>query len=258
MKKLFDILLLGIFGVLMHTTVVGQSAYQSLRNGDRAYDEAQYENAEAAYREASITDPSAQAKFNLANTLYQQEAYDEAAAEYEQAIYLSDDSLFRAKAYYNKGNSEFKLGKMEEAIKSYKKSLLLDATDSEAKENYLRALALQEMQNQQQKENNQDQQQNQEKQQDQEQQSSDQNDQSDSESEQSQDQQEQQEQSEQDEADQENNQQDQQPSLEEGEDQSMDENRAEQLLQLIDKADAEVQQKIRQKSKGKKTTSKPW
>jgi len=77
--------------------------------------------------------------YNIANTLYQQKKYTEAAKELERSVFAGNSGL-NQKAYFNRGNSFFEMGQYPQAIESYKKALELDPKDRDAKYNLELAL----------------------------------------------------------------------------------------------------------------------
>ncbi len=243
--KLVGIVLLSF--MLLTTLMQGQSAHSDLRIADDEYDKENYVVAEEMYRNAVVKEPSAQAKFNLGNTLFKQERFEEASKEFQQAVNLSNDTVFRAKALYNKGNSLLQQGDLAESLKSYKRSLLLNPNDEDAKRNFM--LAMQKKQEQEQQ-----QQQNDEENKDQENKDQQQNNQDSNpppdEGDQPEQNEEQTQQEEQNEQKEENK-----PKPEDSE---MNREEAEQLLQIIENTDSYVQKKIKKQNSTKKQGEKNW
>lgn len=136
-----------------------------------------YQKAEVNFRKALGSNPNyTQAQYNLANTLYRQEKYEEATEIYKSlAENQKIDKKIRAKSYHNMGNSFLKKEKYKESIDAYKKSLKVDPNDKETKYNLEYAKKkLQKQQQQQQQQNKDQQQQNKDQQQQQQQQQQDQ------------------------------------------------------------------------------------
>jgi len=96
-----------------------------------------YQNAEIFYRKGMAnTKNFAKANYNLANSLYRQEKYEDAANSYKYvAEQKENDKSLRAKAFHNYGNSLFNQEKYKESIDAYKSALRLDPGDKEAKYN---------------------------------------------------------------------------------------------------------------------------
>jgi hypothetical protein len=159
----------------------------------------------------------------------------------------------RADAFYNLGNSQFIQQKLQEALKSYRQSLVLRPDDMEAKYNYALTKKLLEQQQQQQQDQqnndqNQDQQQDENQNQDQNQQgdnnqnqNQDKNDQSDNKQDKNEDQQ--------GGGDQEQKEQPQQPQGQKPKS-GMSEEQQQQLLNAIQAQEDKTQEKLDEKKKG--------
>ncbi len=108
-----------------------------IRSGNGQYEKGDYTGAEVSYlRALEKTPDSYEGAFNLADALYKQKRYDEAA---EICGRLAADSLHgehAARAWFNRGNALFQQRKLEEALEAYKNSMRLDPDDMEAKFNY--------------------------------------------------------------------------------------------------------------------------
>lgn len=193
---------------------------RDIRSGNKLYEKGDYTEAEVAYRRALEKNAeSYEANFNLADALYKQKRYDEAAQMNAQ---LAADSAYMenaAAAYFNQGNALFQQRKLEEALEAYKNCMRLDPNDQQAKFNYAYTKKLLEKDNQNQQQNNQNNQQNnQESQQDQ---NKDQNkDQNDNQQNQNKNQQDQNKDKNQDQKDQNNNQNDQNDQNQQNDDKS--------------------------------------
>jgi len=72
-----------------------------------------------------------EAKFNEADSLYKMKKYKEALKLYSEI----KDKKLQEKIFYNKGNCYAKIGKIDEAIKSYEEALKLNPNDKDAKYN---------------------------------------------------------------------------------------------------------------------------
>jgi Ca-activated chloride channel family protein len=141
------------------------------RNADEKMKKAseQYQQAEINYRKAMETTHNYdKANYNLGNSLYRQERYEEAGKAYESvANNKSSSNDLRERAYHNMGNSLLKQEKYKESIDAYKNALKLNPKDMDSKYNleYARKKMMQQMQQQQQNQQNQDQNQDQNQQQ---------------------------------------------------------------------------------------------
>lgn len=193
---------------------------RDIRSGNKLYEKGDYTEAEVAYRRALEKNAeSYEANFNLADALYKQKRYDEAAQMNAQ---LAADSAYMenaAAAYFNQGNALFQQRKLEEALEAYKNCMRLDPNDQQAKFNYAYTKKLLEKDNQNQQQNNQNNQQN--NQQNQQDQNKDQNkDQNDNQQNQNKNQQDQNKDKNQDQKDQNNNQNDQNDQNQQNDDKS--------------------------------------
>lgn len=193
---------------------------RDIRSGNKLYEKGDYTEAEVAYRRALEKNAeSYEANFNLADALYKQKRYDEAAQMNAQ---LAADSAYMenaAAAYFNQGNALFQQRKLEEALEAYKNCMRLDPNDQQAKFNYAYTKKLLEKDNQNQQQNNQNNQQN--NQQNQQDQNKDQNkDQNDNQQDQNKNQQDQNKDKNQDQKDQNNKQNDQNDQNQQNDDKS--------------------------------------
>ena len=141
------------------------------RNADEKMKKAaeNYQQAEINYRKAMETTHNYdKANYNLGNSLYRQERYEEAGKAFESvANNKSSSKDLRERAYHNYGNSLLKQEKYKESIEAYKEALKLNPKDMDTKYNleYARKKMMQQMQQQQQNQQNQDQNQDQNQQQ---------------------------------------------------------------------------------------------
>ena len=191
-----------------------------LRKGNREFRKGEYGEADISYRKGLLKDTSSvAAKYNLANNLYRQESFDEAAKMLD-GIENPD-----AAACFNRGDVAIAKEDWKTAVDSFKECLLQDPGDLKAKENYIYArnkLMEQQQQEQQQNQDNQDQNKDQD-QQDQDQNQDQQQNQQDQNKDQDQDQQQQQEQ------------------------QELSAQQAQQLLQAIQEKEKQTQEKVDEK-----------
>jgi Ca-activated chloride channel family protein len=117
-----------------------------IRNGNSSYQNNNFDKAELNYRKALVIDPkSKSANYNLGNTLYSQQKFQESQEYYEKSIDKNDDKLSRARAYHNIGNTCFKSNQLEQAILAYENALKINPSDMETKYNL--AMAKKQQQN---------------------------------------------------------------------------------------------------------------
>lgn len=211
MRKSVLIILLTLASV----SAWGQKA--DLRKGNREFRKGEYGEADISYRKGLLKDTSSvAAKYNLANNLYRQESFDEAAKMLD-GIENPD-----AAACYNRGDVAIAKEDWKTAVDSFKECLLQDPGDLKAKENYIYArnqlMEQEQQQNQDQNQDNQDQNKDQDQNQDQQQNQQNQQDQ--------------------------NKDQDQQQQQEQ---QELSAQQAQQLLQAIQEKEKQTQEKVDEK-----------
>ena len=158
MKKL---LFIGCLFV-MAGAVYGQDTITSTSKGNEYYRQSQFDLSETQYRKALASNPkNFVAQFNLANALQQQKKYDEAIKVLEDLAGATTDVHLKSAAYYNQGVAYTRIKNPESSIDSYKKALILNPDDQQARENLQKALS--ELKQQQQQQKNQQKQQQQSK-----------------------------------------------------------------------------------------------
>ena len=175
---------------------MAQSDKNLVRQGNKDYQNAAYNEAEINYRKALDKNPAnTVAQFNLGGAMYSQENFEKAAEVYAATDIKEKSPEEKSAVYYNLGNSMLKAGKSDEAITAYKQALRENPKNEEARYNleYLR----QKQQQQQNKDQNKDDKKDQDKKnqdQDKDQEKQDQKDQNKDKQEQNKDQQDQQQQ----------------------------------------------------------------
>ncbi|MFI3279931.1 MAG: tetratricopeptide repeat protein [Rikenellaceae bacterium] len=109
-----------------------------VRKGNRAYNKNEFKKAIESYDKAySVAPESFEVLYNYANALHKDEQYAKAEELYASMPVdsLATDAD-RADLFYNLGNSQFMQQKYQEALESYKSSIRLNHEDQEAKYNY--------------------------------------------------------------------------------------------------------------------------
>jgi len=107
-----------------------------VNKGLRAYDKADYSEAELDFRKALAKDPvNAVASYNLGLTQTELDKNLEAAHYFEKAAKQADDPLLKSKSYFNQGNVWFNKKKYEKAVEAYKNALRQNSSDEEARYN---------------------------------------------------------------------------------------------------------------------------
>ncbi len=253
---LFTALLLA--SLLLSETHAQGAGRRQVLEGNRHYAEGKYDEANDSYRDAQIDNPESPIiHFNLGDVEHQKRSYEEALKTYHAAIQKSNDPKLQAQAYYNIGNTLFRLNKWPESIQAYQQALKLNPGDEDTKFNleYVRRqikqnaqkdpAQQQQNQQQQQSEGQQDQKQENQNQQDDQQQGQQQQEQQ-----QNQEQQNQQEQAQEQDAQQQGEQQ-----MKPGE---LSKEEAERLLEALQNQEKEAQKKRQAKMSGRVRVEKDW
>ena len=145
--------------VLAPAVMSAQSDRTEVRAGNKDFKKGLFREAEIDYKRALIVDSaSVTAKYNLGNTLYKAESYNEAELYFKDlGDTLKNLSSSKASDYFhNSGNIALKQKKYQEAVEAFKESLRLEPDNFETKN--------QQSQNQQQQQQDQNQDQNQQNQ----------------------------------------------------------------------------------------------
>lgn len=159
MRSLITLLLLFVISI-----VNAQPAQKLVRSGNNEYKDGHFKNAEIDYRKALTKSPHSQkAAFNLGNSLYKQQNFEEAAAQYLKIGQNENKEVPKANVYYNLGNSLLENKKYKESIDAYKMALRQNPKDEDTRYNL--SYAMTKLQQQKKQEQNKKQQQKQEQQQ---------------------------------------------------------------------------------------------
>jgi len=129
------LLLIFLFYMSMLGWAWGDSLASKNSEGNKLYKEGRLDEALSKWRDAQIESPDSDAlHYNIGSGLHEQKKYEDAFKEYEKSLNSKDSELQR-KAYYNTGNTHYRMGKLLEAIEDYKKCLDIDPNDEDAKYN---------------------------------------------------------------------------------------------------------------------------
>lgn len=149
--------------VLCSLNAQAQTDRREVRGGNRDYKKADYAAAEIDYKKALVKDStSVAAQYNLANTLYKIENWQEAEKYAGKALDSLSRSPRAADAFYNSGDIYLQQRRWSEAIEAFKESLRRNPGDMDAKSNlaYAQKMLQNEQQQQQNRQDNQNQDQN--------------------------------------------------------------------------------------------------
>jgi len=131
----FILTLLMVFLVLP-PPLHGETLSSKTEKASSLYRDERYDEAMKAFVDAQIESPEEpKLKYNLANTHYKMNNYEEAVKNYQDVAATAQDIQLEEKSLYNTGNALYRQGKLEEAIEFYKKALELDPNDQDAKYN---------------------------------------------------------------------------------------------------------------------------
>jgi len=139
------------FIVIFPILLVSKQDKKFIREGNKLYEKNKFQEAEISYRKAleeNVT--NYKADFNLSDALYKQKNYKEAAGKFEFLTKQNVKHKSISDSYYNLGNSYFKLATensspenaqssmdyLEKALNAYKKSILKNQSDDDARINY--------------------------------------------------------------------------------------------------------------------------
>src|SRR5437867_2338031 len=148
----------GLF-ILCIASVNAQSERSLIREGNQAYKDNKFTDAEVSYRKALERNKEfREGPFNLGDALYKEGRFGEAAEQYQVAAARTKDAAERAQALHNLGNSLLKSQKYPESIAAYKEALKLNPHDVDTKYNleYAKHMLKQQQQQQQNKDQKKD------------------------------------------------------------------------------------------------------
>ena len=131
MKKLIYIAVL--FLAVALSDAYAQVDKREVRKGNRDFRKENYKEAELEYFRALAKDSlSFAANYNMANTLYRQESYDQAKKYLDKLKEVAADSPAAADYFYNLGNVCMALEDYQGAVDAYRQSLLRYPGDLDA------------------------------------------------------------------------------------------------------------------------------
>jgi Ca-activated chloride channel family protein len=126
-----------LVGVALFPTMAsGESFNSKISQAMDHYQQEEYDQAAKKFLSAELDRPNSPAiSYNLANSNYMSEKYEDALEAYTRAEASATNPTTKQKALYNMGNSLYRMGKAKEAAEAYKKALELDPSDMDAKYN---------------------------------------------------------------------------------------------------------------------------
>ncbi|MFH1877475.1 MAG: tetratricopeptide repeat protein [Candidatus Omnitrophota bacterium] len=133
MSKVFcaAIIMISVFSM----GFTGNTLSGKIREGNKLYENKDYDAALVKYNDAQADDPArAEIFFNMGNVFYRQKKYEEAIDAFKKSMEKGDQGL-AGKALYNTGNALFQQGRLKEALETYKQALERDPDDVDTKYN---------------------------------------------------------------------------------------------------------------------------
>ena len=127
--------------IAAHLPGFSQQINRHVREANDLYRQGKFDLALPEYRQsvsAGANDPVT--NYNLGNALFRTQNFAEAATTYEQTANASPDNSLKQRAHYNQGVSYSRHQKLEESIEAYKKAVIMDPADEDARINLQKAL----------------------------------------------------------------------------------------------------------------------
>jgi Ca-activated chloride channel family protein len=113
-----------------------ETSQETVKKGNEHFENKRYQSAIESYRKVQVKNPDApEVLYDLGTALYKVDALQESAQDLDASVKNAQDPKLKARALYNSGNAQYRLGNFEKAIEAYKKALELDPTDKDAKYN---------------------------------------------------------------------------------------------------------------------------
>ena len=140
MRKIIEYIILAFALLLASISAAAQTDRREVRSGNRQFRKENFTRAEIDYRKALVKDSSSfAASYDLANSLYRQNNFEEAGKTLEKVKDSAPMNPNSSDYYYNLGNVACQKKDWQAAVDAYKQSLLRNPADMDAKENYIYA-----------------------------------------------------------------------------------------------------------------------
>jgi len=130
-----------LFFVFQNGDVYAKTVSSSVKQGIKAFEEQNYEQAKKHFIDAQLENPeNSKLYYNIGAAAYMNKEYEQAQQNFEQAAKAiestrADDIKLRHDARYNLANTQFRMGNLDEAIKGYENILKEFPEDKQTKEN---------------------------------------------------------------------------------------------------------------------------
>jgi len=130
-----------LFFILLAQNLFAQDVNQLISNGNKEYTAGKFDEALKLYGKAISKEPgNNKAAYNLANTLYKIKEYEASTEAFQKLAEMTKMPALLQHSLYNKGVVLTRSNKLEESIDAYKKAVLLDPNDPDARHNLQKAL----------------------------------------------------------------------------------------------------------------------
>jgi len=130
-----------VIGGCILTFLYSQSSKKFLYEGNKAYKSKDYYKAIENYTRAYEKGDTFISRFNLGNSLYRIDSMELSLRSYYESLGKAKTRKDSAILWYNIGNSLFMMGKYGEAVEAYKKSLIMEPGDEDARYNLVYAMS---------------------------------------------------------------------------------------------------------------------
>ena len=125
MRKIIEYIILAFALLLASFPAAAQADRREVRSGNRQFRKENFTRAEIDYRKALVKDSSSfAASYDLANSLYMQNNFEEAGKTLEKVKDIAPMSPNSSDYYYNLGNVACQKKDWQAAVDAYKQSLL--------------------------------------------------------------------------------------------------------------------------------------
>ncbi len=144
--------------ICLSVNVQSQNKKSLLKKGNKLFKDSLYNDAEIKYRKSLEKDQDYfGASYNLANSIYKQERYDESSSLYKSLKDNAKNDEELSVIHFNEGNSLLKEKKTDLAIESFKEALRKSPNDEDARFNLAYALKMKEQEQENKDQENKDQ-----------------------------------------------------------------------------------------------------
>src|SRR5690606_13682153 len=130
--KNFLIILMALFSL----NVFSQKKTTYLKDGNKNFNQQNYVDAEANFRsEQSRAEDKTVAAYNLGNSIYKQNSFEESKYAYQKALEKATNKAEKHKIYHNLGNVLMKEKNYQGAVEAYKNALRNNPYDEQSRYN---------------------------------------------------------------------------------------------------------------------------